>query len=162
MSNFGRLAPQLADDGWHPIPVRPHEKLPAPRGWQTAPSAKVMTRWLVRYAAGGIGFVGGRIVGIDIDVLDDQAAARVMALVTAHLGGTPLVRVGKAPKALLVYRLTEPMPTRRIILSVGRLEALAEGSFFVGYGIHPDTGQPYEWVGDSSPEFAPVSAMTTW
>jgi hypothetical protein len=159
MSTFGRLAPQLADDGWTPIPVRPREKLPATRGWQIRPSAKVMTKWLTRHAACGIGFVGGRIVGIDIDVLDYEAAARVMGLVTAHLGGTPLVRVGCSPKLLLVYRVSEPMPTRRITLSVGRLEVLAEGAFFVGYGIHPDTGHPYEWVGESSPEFTPVSAL---
>ena len=31
------------------------------------------------------------------------------------------------------------------------MEILGKGNQVVGYGIHPETGNPYEWVGDSEP-----------
>lgn len=156
---FGRLAPQLADDGWQPIPVLPGQKRPAVREWQRRPAPSVLRRWLERYPGHGVGLVCGRVVAVDIDVLDHDAAARLVALVIGLLGPTPLVRVGQAPKVVLVYRLAESMPITRRALSVGKIEMLTEGSFFVAYGIHPVTGEPYRWTGEGSPEFTPPSAL---
>jgi hypothetical protein len=54
----------------------------------------------------GIGIAAGRVIGIDIDVLDGEIAAKIEGLAKRMLGDTsaPPVRVGRAPKRLLVYR----------------------------------------------------------
>lgn len=159
MTTFGRLALRLIDDGYQPIPVRQRSKVPAVTSWQVPPSAESLKRWLCRHVDAGVGLVGGRLVGIDIDVSDYEAAQRLADLVTAHLGPTPLIRVGRAPKTMLVYRLVGSMRTQRIALSVGKLELLAEGAFFVAFGIHPDTGQPYHWIGEDSPADTPLERL---
>ena len=41
--------------------------------------------------------------------------------------------------------------TVRIFKSYQPVEILGRGNQVVGYGLHPDTGKPYEWVGDSEP-----------
>src|SRR5205085_3812149 len=43
------------------------------------------------------------------------------------------------------------------------VEILGKGNQVVGYGIHPETGNPYEWVGDSEPlltSFGDLPAVT--
>lgn len=162
MSTFGRLALQLADDGWQPIPVRPRQKRPAVWRWQERRPPSILRRWAVRFPDYGIGLVCGgasRIVAVDIDVTIPEAADRLYSLAVAHLGPTPLMRVGRWPKLILVYGLSEPMPTERRTLRVGKLELLSEGAFFVACGIHPETGQPYSWPGDSRPEFTRPSTL---
>ncbi len=77
-----------------------------------------------------------RVIGVDIDILDNSLALRVKQVFIDRLGFTPLQRVGKAPKVLLVYRVSSPMTK----LSLHPIEVLASGQQFVAYGIHPDTG----------------------
>jgi hypothetical protein len=69
------------------------------------------------------------------------------------LGDTPLVRYGRRPRAMLVYRMATPFRSRR----VGPLDAMGSGRQFVAFGIHPITGQPYEWEG-ASPADTPMAA----
>jgi hypothetical protein len=57
------------------------------------------------------------------------------------LGETPLVRYGRKPRMMMVYRMATPFRSRR----VGPLDAMGSGRQFVAFGIHPVTGQPYEW-----------------
>lgn len=101
---FGRYALTLADNGYHPIPIEPHAKKPAVPGWSEAASAATLEGWVRDYPDCGVGLLCGRIVAIDIDVLDYEAAARLEALATAILGPTPLWRIGQAPKRLALYR----------------------------------------------------------
>ena len=61
------------------------------------------------------------------------------------------MRVGQWPKRLLVYRASALIPIRRIRLTVGGLDVLGTGSQFVGFGTHPTTGRPYEWIGSDTP-----------
>ena len=77
------------------------------------------------------------------------------------LGPTPLCRIGKAPKALFVYRTAAPLAKLRTpALAAGHVEALGAGQQFVADGIHPDTGNPYRWTGlcplNLSPRDLPV------
>ncbi len=58
-----------------------------------------------------------------------------------RLGDTPALRIGRAPKRLLVYRTAEPFRGIRR----APLEMLCLGQQFVAYAVHPDTGQPYAW-----------------
>jgi hypothetical protein len=76
------------------------------------------------------------------------------------LGPTPLIRTGRPPKTLLVYRLEHPLgklSTPEMFLPDGskvQVEVLAEGQQFVCDGLHPDTGQPYRWTNGSPADVA--------
>ena len=74
-----------------------------------------------------------------------------------HLGATPLRRVGRDPKLMLVYRAaTEPLSkasTRLFRNDAGleaRVEVLGKGCQFAAHGMHP-CGKPYTW-GEASPD----------
>lgn len=103
---------------------------------------------------------------VDVDVLTDASLAhRVQALAFEHLGHTDFIRVGRAPKRLLVYRqcLFYRPETRTFEAAVRSvsfkgetgngdgLEILSGGRQFTAYGIHADTGQTYQWVGECNP-----------
>ena len=103
------------------------------------------------------------IVGFDVDILDQHLADQVVDLIETTLGPTPLVRVGRAPKILLVYRRAadfSKIQTPQLFLDGQKLkvEALAEGQQFVADGIHPETGRPYRWT-DESPETVHISVL---
>lgn len=101
---------------------------------------------------GGVGLLGERTIGVDIDVLDIELAAELRKLVISTCGWTP-TRVGQAPKCLLPYRLpmgTLPPSTRtfRWRMPDGRehgIEIIGKGRQFVVDAVHPKTRQPYGW-----------------
>ena len=72
---------------------------------------------------------------------DTELALRIEQLARERLGDTPALRIGKAPKRLLVYRTTEPFRG----IKRHPLEVLCLGQQFVAYADHPDTGAPYAW-----------------
>ncbi|GAA0607040.1 hypothetical protein GCM10009416_50080 [Craurococcus roseus] len=112
------------------------------------------------------GIACGRVVGVDIDVPVPALAARLEALALAMLGGTRLRRIGRAPKVLLCYRAAAPMAKRRTPelflpdVTKVQVEALGQGQQFVAYGVHPDTGQEYEWP-DLGPDAVPLAGLPT-
>ena len=107
---------------------------------------------------------GEIVIGIDADITDQELLDKVVEIIEASLGPTPLVRIGQAPKVLLVYRPEEPfrkIKTPELFLPDGQklqVEVLAEGQQFVGDGIHPITKEPYRWL-DESPETVHVSTL---
>ena len=64
------------------------------------------------------------------------------------------LRIGRAPKRLLVYRAAAPFAGRKR----HPLEVLARGQQFVAYAVHPDTGRPYDWPEESLAE-VPLSRL---
>lgn len=147
----------LTDLGYHVLPIWPSDKKPGQIkggewcnfvGWEKycdrqakAFELQVWSQW----EGCGIGIGCGRtVIGVDLDILDAGLAIKVQELAVQMLGPTPAVRVGQRPKALLVYRVAEPF--RSIIRRP--IEVLGEGKQFVAYGIHPKTGQPYQWIDD--------------
>jgi hypothetical protein len=89
-----------------------------------------------------VGVATGEVIGIDIDVLEPaHLAHEIEALAKRMLGDTPAVRIGCAPKRLLVYRATEPFAG----FKHSPIEVLGLGQQFVAYGIHPVTDKPYDW-----------------
>jgi hypothetical protein len=91
------------------------------------------------------------VVAFDVDVLDRELVDQIVALIAQKLGPTPLVRVGRAPKVLLVYRpecRLKKLQTPELFFPDGtkaKVELLGDGQQFVADGIHPDTGKPYTW-----------------
>jgi len=152
-SNFQQYGRALLGNGYLIIPIKPGHKRPALDNWQTA---RLGAADLTRYPAHGVGVLCGQgaqpIAAIDVDTMDGALAARFVAWCQEHLGAT-CERVGNAPKILLAYRAASEgwgKATGAWFEDLGgarhRLEILGKGQQFVAYHIHPDTGEPYEWV----------------
>ncbi len=157
----------LRRNGYRPVPIsgahmpiKAAGKRPLMRGWETvcatADDAEI-ERWLTKWPdCTNTGLLCGGIVGIDIDVPLPEPAAAIERLARDTLGDTPLKRVGRAPKLLLVMRADQPfdkIQTPELLLPDGmalRVEILATGQQFVAFGIHPDTRADYHWP-DRSP-----------
>lgn len=116
------------------------------------------------------------LVGIDVDTLDEELANQFVSWCQEHLGATcervgkaPKILLvyrasaegwGKATSAWFAENWTQGSDGRyyaggavpgkegklRDRDPTHRLEVLGKGQQFVAYHVHPDTGQPYEWV----------------
>ena len=153
-SYMAQLGAKLVDAGFPILPIQPHTKKPGifRRGqWQDYPK---WSRHCERdttdnevdiwgdWPESGIGVAAGKVIGIDIDVLQSkEVAEKIEGLAKLMLGDTPAVRIGHAPKRLLVYRAVQPFGG----FKYPPIEVLGVGQQFIAYGIHPDTGKPYEW-----------------
>ncbi|MFO0992587.1 MAG: DUF3987 domain-containing protein [Hyphomicrobiales bacterium] len=156
-SFMARFGAKLVDNGYAVIPIAPGTKKPGRynRGeWRDYPAwtrhgcrettlneAEIWSTW----PDCAVGIACGHVVAIDIDLLDGVLAHEVEHLARKMLGDTPLIRVGRAPKRLLVYRAEVPFSGLRR----GSLEVLGQCRQFVAFAIHPATGRPYEWPEDS-------------
>ncbi len=92
------------------------------------------------------GLACGAVVGIDIDVEHKPTVNEIERIAFEVFGETPFIRVGRAPREMLVYRAAERIQKQ----SFTGLDILAAGSQFVAYAIHPE-GHLYDWIGDESP-----------
>jgi hypothetical protein len=151
MHRFGQ---RLVANGYPIIPIQPGTKKPGQyrnKQWRDYPdwtrhAARATTElelaeWS-RWPDVGVGIVGGVVAAIDIDVVDDaELAHRIERLARERLGDTPGLRIGQAPKRLLVYRTEAPFKG----IKRHPLEVLCLGQQFVAYAIHPGTGRPYDW-----------------
>ena len=95
-----------------------------------------------------IGIKAGKFPGVDIDCTDEALAELIEKLARQHLGDAPL-RIGQAPKRLLMYRADEPFGRMRLWFRVAEkqhlIEVLGEGQQYVISGIHPRTREAYKW-----------------
>lgn len=167
-SYMAQLGATLVDRGFPILPIQPHTKKPGLYklgAWHEYPKwsrhcerettddeVDIWGNW----PEAGIGIAAGRVIGIDIDILDSPALAQeIEALAKRMLGETPAVRIGRAPKRLLVYRAVQPFAG----FKYPPIEVLGLGQQFIAYGIHPDTGQPYDWpvstLADLTPDELP-------
>lgn len=161
-----KLGVKLAGYGWNVLPLKPASKVPALRGWQDfEPDVTKVRQWLGkgmgRYS---IGINTRHTPAVDLDILDSEAAERMLTAVE-EIAGTTLIRTGRKPKALLLYRSDEvisKLKSARYEDEFGcahHVEILGAGQQFAAYGIHPDTLQPYTWsapLEDFSPEQLPT------
>ena len=155
MDNYmAQLGASLVDHGFPILPIQPGTKKPGmyrSRAWHDYPN---WTRHCERdttdnevsvwadWPEAGIGIAAGRVIGIDIDVVQPESLAlEIEALAKRMLGDTPAVRIGRAPKRLLVYRAAQPFKGFKF----PPIEVLGQGQQFLAYGVHPDTGNPYYW-----------------
>jgi hypothetical protein len=164
---------RLLANGYEPLPIiAPGEpvksagKRPRISDWASVDiTPATVRRWATELQRDtNTGIRCGALAGVDIDVLDAALARAIEDLALAMLGPTPLRRIGRAPKVLLAYRLTEPNPkieTPEMLLPGGakvQVEVLAQGQQFVSHGTHPDTGQPYIWTAQA-PEDVPLATV---
>jgi putative DNA primase/helicase len=161
MTTFGIVAPRLVANGYSVVPIKNGTKRPPMDGW---PAFRVDDGALKQYRRCGTGLLCGTLIGLDIDVLQEEAAAELLQLARTSLGDGPS-RIGRAPKVLVAYRASAPFRKKqtKIFLIDGqsaKVEALASGQQFVAYGIHPDTKQPYRWL-DGDPLAVPFADLPT-
>lgn len=168
---------QLHRHGYRPVPVlgahvamKAAGKRPMMKGWETVCSSAgegEIARWSrAQRNCTNTGLLCGDLVGVDIDVLDEGLTDRLRGMVIDMLGPTPLLRIGKAPKCLFAFRTEAPFDKvqtsefQMLDGTVARVEVLATGQQFVGFGIHPDTRAPYRWP-DRSPLKVPLADLPT-
>lgn len=149
---YAEVALRLLDNGYQPLPLHVGQKSPIPTRWTTRPidRAQIET-WAREHPDAGVGLRTGRLVGIDIDVLDPDIAHQMGKIVEDRIGAA-LMRVGRWPKRLYLARTDRPFRK----LSARKLEILSEGQQFVAFGRHPDTRQPYYWPSDDTPLDVPL------
>lgn len=150
---MAQLGATLVERGFAILPIQPRSKKPGmyrQGAWHDYPqwsrhctratSAHELDIWS-DWPESGIGVAAGLVIGIDIDVLDARVGAQIEGLAKRLLGDTPAVRIGRAPKRLLVYRAVEPFAG----FKYPPIEVLGQGQQFIAYGVHPQTGQEYDW-----------------
>lgn len=167
----------MLSNDWSSLPILAHDakrkgagKAPAIANWgiraqfeASVTTLKDLKRWeRNEHRWPGTGVPCGDAVAIDCDFVSDPfLAARVRRLAIDTFGATPFERQGLSPKVALIYRAAEAMPSIHLKTADGcgdGIDILATGSQFVAYGIHPETGLPYRWIGAESPLTAPLSA----
>lgn len=158
----------LLDQGYTVVPIQQGKKAPGYDGWQkTKPSKDQVQEWLRDgFKNAGVGILTKHTCAIDIDCLDDETALKFEEWCKREIGKAP-VRIGRAPKRLLLYRTDEPFSKRRSAEYFDQfgqkqlLEVLGNGQQFVAFHVHPDTGKHYEWVDDVSPLNVRAADLTT-
>ena len=158
-STFGTKAPTLKSLGFDPVPVK--GKAPRIKGWATMPITEesVNKQANKSYAAHNVGIrCSDTVVGIDVDVRDEQVADKLHKWLENTLGDSMLTRVGNKPKFLVPVK-SNMTGLRKLVSPTytdgdgnkHQIEILGNGRQFVAYGIHPDTQQPYVWIDDKGP-----------
>lgn len=164
MSTFLKNALQLHQHGYVVLPVKPSLKKVVIEGWsQLEPSAEDIRAWAAGgYKNGNIGINTRTTPAIDIDVYDASLAQEMEDWIIAQFGDAP-VRVGRAPKRLLLFRTDEPFRKLQATFTDGKtdhkLEILGAGQQFVAFGVHPDTKKPYTWTSLDNPLDLPAADL---
>ena len=157
---------RAADAGYHVLPTIAGQKVPGrwfegtwkeeydwERFCQRPATALELELWS-GWPECSVSLAGGPVVGIDIDIDDPSLACKIRDVAENVLGITPLVRFGRRPRMMMVYRTAAPFQS----WNAGPLQVIAVGRQFVAYGLHPDTGQPYAWESEHPAE-TPIDAL---
>ena len=159
---------RLLDNGYRITPIRTWGargagKAAYLRDWQKlVVSSDDLPVWSASTSTGiicGTQLDGSHLMAVDIDILDAELALKVEQQTRDMLGDNSLLRIGRAPKRLLLYRCS--YAATKLHFAEGGIEILGEDNQFVAFGIHPDTRRPYEWVTGDSPENTPLDAVPT-
>lgn len=144
---------KLLENGYSIVPIRRGYKFPKGLAkWESIKATKNhLTKWLSNgFADGGVGVLAKHTPGVDIDVLDEEIAQKLIEWCIENIGAS-VQRVGKAPKTLLVYQTDQPfskVSSRTYEDMFGlrhKIEILGDGQQFVAYAEHPETGEPYTY-----------------
>lgn len=165
---LGELGQTVLDNGFEIIPIMPNEKRPEEDKWTLIPSnAGSLRKWL-KAGCGhwGIGIRTKDTPGVDIDSMNRAMVDHMIEWIRENVGWGH-IRIGNAPKTLMLFRTDEPFSKDtssrwtdpnydfndpdKPIRSSHRTEILGNGQQFVGYHIHKNTKKPYLWPDDDGP-----------
>ena len=157
-SLFVQLAPTLVANGWRPLPGYADTKRPSIKQWNHF-NVEPWTQDKLREIMAGQGQVEGEIVclavqreivAIDLDLEDPHQADSAYDAALRFLGFTPLVRIGREPRKLLIYRNDGSIKSRKL----HPIEIFAGSGQVVGFGFHAKAGRDYQWSHSSPMELA--------
>jgi hypothetical protein len=133
---------QAIQRGLFPLAIVRGSKAPIGEGWN------LWTSPIAHPGAGGVGLrCDNGFSGFDIDKSDQVSADRLLAAFRSVLGDKIPVRWGRKPRFLIPFYLIDgPAQSRTFSFPDGEKFQLMGGQF-VAYGLHKDTGLPYEWEG---------------
>lgn len=159
---------KLLENGYTVVPIQVGKKAPGFDNWQRAKATKgQIDDWLKNgHKWSGIGVITKHTPAIDIDVRDEEVALKIEEWVRENIGDAPL-RIGRAPKRLMLFRTDEPFRKMRSTKYVDdwgdehQIEILGDGQQFVAFHKHPDTGKPYTWPGKGNPLNTRASDLPT-
>lgn len=123
-------------------------------------TAEDVRRWALEGAS--VGVRAARFPAIDIDCTDEALAKIITQHAIATLGPAPM-RIGRAPKRLLIYRAIEPFGRLRLWIKRGAedhlVEVLGDGQQYLVHGTHPGTHRPYTWHADHGLDMAALESV---
>jgi hypothetical protein len=133
------------------VPVAPNGKRPLVDKWEQGVDDAVLLAIAGREPTANVGILARYRPAIDIDILDDDCASAVQLACELELGFAP-VRVGQAPKRLLMYQTSRPFKKMKLTLrapdgSSHAVEVLGDGQQYVVGGVHP-CGASFTWNTD--------------
>ena len=111
---YAVLAPKLFDAGYEVLPILPNRKRPDISGWNDINfrDPQTLDHYIRQCPDYGVGVKTGDVVVIDIDCPREDLAIEFQNRCFSMLGEAP-VRIGKAPKRALCYRIDgEPLGKR--------------------------------------------------
>ena len=152
--NFLDTALQLHANGYKIIPIPGGSKRPVEDAWEGFDLTELDIRRFAerRYKNGNIGILTEHTPAVDLDIYNADLADEMCRWVERQFGD--VVRVGSAPKKLLVFRTDKPFRKLQCVYNDGKrdhgVEILGLGQQFVAYGRHPD-GFDYTWTSLDEP-----------
>jgi hypothetical protein len=155
---------QLLQNSYEPVPIQ--GKRPRIEGWTSGEIdlERIVRETILHLDHRSTGLRTGKLVGVDIDLRNDEHADIIKHLVEDTIGPTPLQRRGSKGAMLCYRKAGDPIGKiviRDAVLNKTLLEIFGQGGQFVSYGIHPDTQRPYDWlIPGQEPLFVPLSALT--
>ena len=169
---FGFIGPMMWERGWsvwpqerdgRRTPSRVNDYLVKWGEFRTRLATPAEMKDFCRDAGGAnvaiaLGDASGRTFAVDVDCMTPEVSQRVQEIAFEVLGQTPLVRIGRAPKAALFYRYPEGQPPRSRSVRFAEhedcaLEILGAGKAITMCGLHHATSQWFRW-----PESMPLTA----
>ena len=146
---IGSIVDRLKANGYRPVPVYGGTKnsgasLKSRYGREPIPTEIFIDE--VRAGRGGsIGIMGSTAIGVDIDIENERFARIQETIARDILGDTPLRRVGRAPRLMLIYRPARIISPTELNRFDDTADVRCDGLAFVAFGIHPTTRRPYSW-----------------
>jgi AAA domain-containing protein/bifunctional DNA primase/polymerase-like protein len=149
--------------GYTPLPCV--GKAPALSNWPKARiDATQIRAWPMLFpTALNIGIRSRYNPAADIDVYDADLVHTIERALLKYLPQDKLIlrRVGVAPKRLIPFCCLTPFPKCAIAFKspdgkTHRVEVLADGQQYIAEGWHPDSGEPYGWMGEKLSDVLPT------
>ena len=147
-----------AAKGWRVLPLRPRSKIPVTaHGLDDATTDLDQVRaWWTRWPNANIGCkVPDRIVVIDVDPRNGGLESlRQLELELGPLPETATVESGRRDGGRHLYFRRPPAARLKAHAGDG-IDVKVNGYMVMPPSVHPDTGQPYRWVGEHGPRLLP-------